>query len=124
MVKKILIVDDDPGVRYTVKTGIEALDDNYKVIIAENGIQCLELLKNNQIPDLILLDIAMPEMSGWQTYDKIKENDSWGKIPIIFLTARTDRIAKDAGHFLANDYIEKPTKIPELKQRIDNILKK
>ena len=75
MVKKILIVDDDPGVRYTVKTGIESLDDNYKVIIAENGIQCLELLKNNQIPDLILLDIAMPEMSGWQTYDKIKEND-------------------------------------------------
>ncbi|MCK5031531.1 MAG: response regulator, partial [Thermoplasmatales archaeon] len=69
-------------------------------------------------------DIMMPEMSGWETFDKLKENASWGKIPIVFLTARKDRIAKDAGDFLAEDYIEKPAKIPELKQRLDNILKK
>ena len=123
-VKGIIVVDDDPGVRYTVKAGIEALDEDYQIIPVENGMQCLDLLKNNQIPDLILLDITMPEMSGWQTYDKIKENESWRKIPIVFLTARTDQIAKDAGNFLAEEYIGKPAKIPELKQRIDNILKK
>ena len=123
MVKTIIVVDDDPGVRYTVKNGIEALDDNYKIITAESGMQCLELLEKNQLPDLILLDVMMPGLTGWKTFDKIKENKSWTNIPIIFLTARTDRIAKDAGGFLAEDYIEKPARIPELKKRIDKILK-
>ena len=124
MVKTIVVVDDDPGVRCTVKVGIEALDENYQVIPVESGMQCLDFLENNQIPDLILLDITMPEMTGWATFDKIKENESWRNIPIVFLTARTDRIAKGAGDFLAEDYIEKPAEIPELKQRIDKILKK
>ncbi len=81
MVKKILIVDDDSGVNYTVKNGLEELDAEYKVDSVESGEKCLELLKNNQIPDLILLDIMMPEMSGWETYNKIKENLSWKNIP-------------------------------------------
>lgn len=124
MVKTIIVVDDDPGVRYTVKNGIEALDEDYQIITVESGMQCLELLEKNQIPDLILLDVMMPGLTGWKTFDKIKENKSWTNIPIIFLTARTDRIAKDAGGFLAEDYVEKPAKIPELKKRIDMILKK
>jgi putative two-component system response regulator len=123
MVKNILVVDDDSSVRYTVKNGIE-LYDNYKVTTVESGIKCLDILRNNQIPDLILLDVMMPEMSGWKTFDKIKENEMWRDIPIIFLTARTDRVAKHAGGFLAEDYIEKPTKIPELKERIDKVLNK
>jgi len=124
LAKKIVIVDDDPGVRYTVKAGLEALDKDYEIIALESGIQCLDYLENNQIPDIILLDVMMPEMTGWTTFDKIKENGSWRTIPIVFLTARTDRIAKNAGGFLAEDYFEKPAKIPELKQRIDEILKK
>ena len=123
MVKNILIVDDDSSVRYTVKNGIE-LYDNYKVTTVESGIKCLEILQENKIPDLILLDVMMPEMSGWKTFDKIKENEMWIDIPIIFLTARTDRVAKHAGGFLAEDYIEKPAKIPELKERIDKVLNK
>ena len=123
MVKNILIVDDDSSVRYTVKNGIE-LYDNYKVITVESGIKCLDILRENKIPDLILLDVMMPEMSGWKTFDKIKENEMWRDIPIIFLTARTDRVAKHAGGFLAEDYIEKPAKIPELKERIDKVLNK
>jgi DNA-binding response OmpR family regulator len=50
------------------------------------------------------------------------ENDSWKTIPVIFLTARTDRVAKEAGSFLADDYIEKPFQIQDIKQRIDKIL--
>jgi CheY-like chemotaxis protein len=123
MVKNIMIVDDDSSVRYTIKNGIELYDD-YKVTTVESGIKCLEMLHNNQIPDLILLDVMMPELSGWKTFDKIRENEMWKNIPIIFLTARTDRVAKNAGGFLAEDYIEKPAKIPELKERIDKILNK
>ena len=122
MVKTIIIVDDDPGVRYTVKAGIEALDEDYQIIPVENGMKCLELLGNNQIPDLILLDIMMPEMSGWETYDRIKENEAWRKIPLVFLTARTDKIARDAGDFLGEDYIEKPFEIDNVVERIDKIL--
>jgi two-component system response regulator VicR len=122
MVKKIMVVDDDPGVIYTIKHGIENLDSNYEIITVNSGKKCLELLENNSIPDLILLDIMMPDISGWETYNKIREKIPSEKLPIVFLTARTDRIAKDAGGFLAEDYIEKPFRVPELKERIDKIL--
>jgi len=124
MVKTILIVDDDPGVTYTVKYGLEGSETDYKVISVESGKKCLEMFKGNLIPDLILLDIMMPEMTGWEVHKKIKENLSWRDIPIVFLTARTDRVAKEAGSFFGEDYIEKPFKIPDLKQRIDKILYK
>lgn len=123
MVKTILIVDDEPSVAYTVKTGLECMDDKYNVITLNGGKECLQYLKKNQKPDIILLDVMMPGMTGWETYDKIKENSSWSDIPIIFLTARTDEIARKAGNFLAEDYIEKPARIPDIKQRIDNVLK-
>jgi len=124
MAKKVMIVDDDIGVIYTVKHGIEGGDSDYEIITVESGEKCIALLEDDQIPDLILLDIMMPGMSGWETYQKIRENETWKKIPVVFLTARTDRIAKEAGGFLGDDYIEKPFKVPELKARIDKILKK
>ena len=74
MVKKVMVVDDDSGVIYTVKHGIEGLDKNYEIISANSGKKCLELLQENKIPDIILLDIMMPDMSGWETYQKIKQN--------------------------------------------------
>ncbi len=122
MIKTIMVVDDEPGVIYTIKQGLEHADSEYKVVTANSGKRCLELLDSDFRPDLILLDIMMPEMSGWETLKKIKENTSWRSISIVFLTARTDPYAKSAGGFLADDYIEKPFKIPDLKQRIDKIL--
>lgn len=118
-----MVVDDDVGVIYTIKRGLEGTDE-YEVTTVTSGVECIDLLKNKKIPDLILLDIMMPEMSGWETYKKLKENDKWKNIPIVFLTARTDRIAKDTGGFLGDDYIEKPFKVPELKMRIEKILEK
>jgi len=122
MKKKIMIVDDEPYQILTIKKTLEDLSDKYEVIGANSGIQCLQLLKNNQIPDIILLDIMMPEMSGWETFNQLKENQLWKNIPIIFLTARTDKIAENAGSFLAEDYIEKPYNIKNLKKRIDKVL--
>jgi len=124
MTKKIMVCDDDPGVIFTVKTGIKNLDQDYEIISVNSGKSCLELLEKGEVPDLLLLDIMMPDMSGWETYQKIRETINNKELPIVFLTARTDRIAKDAGGFLAEDYIEKPFKVSELKERIDKILKK
>lgn len=123
MVKNILIVDDETSVTYTVKHGLENLDNDYKVTITNNGEQCLEYLAVHEPPDLILLDIMMPGISGWETQKRIKENPAWYNIPVVFLTARVDHVAKQAGSYIGDDYIEKPFKIQELKQRIDKVLK-
>ena len=123
MTKNILSVDDEIGVSYTVKHGLENLDNEYNITCVDSGKKCFEYLEQNKNPDLILLDIMMPDMSGWEVLQKLKENPSWQNIPVIFLSARTDRVAENAGGFLAEDYIEKPFEIPELKKRIDNILK-
>ena len=122
MMKKIMVVDDNLDVILSIKSGLEDSAE-YKVIGAESGGKCLELLEV-EMPDLILLDIMMPEMSGWKTFDKIRENFSWRTIPVVFLTARTDSVAKNAGSFLGEDYIEKPFEIKNLKERIDEILNK
>jgi len=121
--KKIMVVDDDQDQISTLKYVLESPYNKYEVIGVNDGKQCLQLLKDKNIPDLILLDIMMPEMNGWEVYNKIKENSLWKHIPVIFLTARTDRIAKNAGGFLGDDYIEKPFNKEDLKKRIENIFK-
>ena len=115
----ILVVDDEPNIRETAAFILQM--EGFEVVKACNGEEGLEAI-HKYSPKMILLDVMMPELSGWKTFDKIKENDMWRNIPIIFLTARTDRVAKHAGGFLAEDYIEKPAKIQELKERIDKIL--
>ena len=122
MTKTILIVDDSQDIPFSIKEGFKDIGAEYNIISVESGEKCLELLKNNQIPDLILLDIMMPGISGWDTYDRIQENQNWKTIPVVFLTARTDRVAKKAGGFLGADYIEKPFEITDLKERIDRTL--
>jgi CheY-like chemotaxis protein len=119
-----MIVDDEPDQIYTVKQILEEFSDDYEVIGAESGSECLDLLRKKETPNIILLDIMMPGMSGWETLNKIKENSEWKDIPVVFLTARTDRIAKNAGSFLGDDYIEKPFEVNDFIRRIERILEK
>lgn len=119
---KIMIVDDNPDLVYSVKTGLESVSKNCEVIGAQSGKECLELLKSQE-PDLILLDIMMPKMDGWDVCAKIKSNKKTEKIPIAFLTAKTDPISKGIGRLASADYIEKPINIRDLKKRIEAILK-
>ena len=102
---KIIVVDDEEDQLYTVKKTLEYANEKFNIITLNSGNSCLQHLKNNDKPDLILLDIMMPEMTGWELYDKIKENDEWRNIPIIFLTARTDETAEKAGKFFGEDYM-------------------
>ena len=121
--KKIMLVDDEEDQVFGIKTALEYTGgDEYEVIPARNGAECFELLKNNETPDLILLDIMMPEMNGWEVFDKLKKNPAQKNIPVVFLTARQDRI--NAGGFLGDDYIEKPFDAEYLKQRIKKALHK
>ena len=123
--KKILLVDDEQDQIFGIKTALEeTYKGEFEIIPAETGQKCISLLNEGAAPDLILLDIMMPEMSGWEVYDKIRDNPQWRHIPIVFLTARTDRIAENAGEFLGDDYIEKPVEIDQLKKRINSVLEK
>lgn len=124
MSKKIMVVDDEPDIIFTVKTALEEAEEKYEIISAGSGEECLELLENNRIPDLILLDIMMPEMSGWVLYYHIKDNPSWEKIPVVFLTARADKTSERTGKSLGDDFIKKPFDGEDLKNRINKVLEK
>jgi CheY-like chemotaxis protein len=123
--KKIMLVDDEQDQIFSIKTGFEQeFPNEYEIIGVESGAKCFKLLEKSEIPDLILLDIMMPEMSGWEVFDKLRANQSWKNIPVIFITARSDGLAANAGAMIADDYIEKPIEIKELKTRIDTVLNK
>ena len=124
MAKTIMIVDDEPDVIYTIKQGLEKLNPNYKVVGAESGKKCLDFLENNQIPDLILLDIMMPGMSGWEVLNRLREKAKWRNIPVVFLSAKTDTFSKTFGITVAMDYIEKPFEIVDVKNRIEKVFQK
>ena len=114
-----MVVDDDPDIIYSIKEG---LSPDFEILSAESGQQCLQILKT-EIPDLIILDILMQGMSGWETFNRIRENPSLRTVPVVFITARIDETSKNAGSFLGDDYIEKPFGINDLKSRIDKILR-
>jgi CheY-like chemotaxis protein len=121
--KKIMIVDDENDQIFTIKTTLDFSSDDYDIITANSGMECLNHLKNEEHPDLILLDIMMPDMNGWEVLRKIRENPEWNDIRIVFLTARTDKVAEDAGGFLGDGFIEKPFENDELINKINTLLK-
>lgn len=121
--KLILLVDDNSDLIYSVKSGLEAVSEGYEVKGVESGRACIEFLKKSE-PDLILLDIMMPEMDGWDVCAKIKSNKKTESIPIVFLTAKTDPISKGMGRLASADYIEKPIEIKDLKKRVDLVIGK
>ena len=119
--KTVMFVDDEDDVRESVKQLLSKW--GYKPIVAKNGYDCLKILKTEK-PDLILLDIMMPSMDGWDTCAKIKADKKTESIPIVFLTAKTDPISTSMGRMASSDYIAKPFDINDLKKRVESALKK
>jgi DNA-binding response OmpR family regulator len=124
MKKRILIVDDNPAIIFSVKNGLEEEYDEFDVIGVEGGEKCFDFLSKEVKPDLILLDIMMPDINGWDVYATLQEKEEWKDIPIVFLTAKTDDYSKGFGKLVCDDYIEKPFSIEDLKNRIDAVLQK
>ncbi|KYK27613.1 chemotaxis protein CheY [Thermoplasmatales archaeon SG8-52-1] len=121
MSKKIMVVDDEPDILTTVGQMLEM--SGFDVIRANSGKECIKkLTQSSANPDLIVLDIMMPEVSGWDVAAKIKENPRWNKIPIVFLTAKGDVMSIGMGGMTSEDYIVKPFDIKDLIDRIKKIL--
>jgi two-component system chemotaxis sensor kinase CheA len=95
---------------------------NCNPILANNGKECLEILEN-KIPDLILLDIIMPEMDGFKTIKQIKKNDKWADIPVFAVTAKA---MKEDNEIIMrhgfSDYIPKPVNPALVSYKIQNII--
>jgi two-component system response regulator VicR len=97
----------------------------YTVLGANGGREGLELVRN-ELPDLVLLDLMMPDMDGWDVYHQIKSEEITRDIPVIVITAKAQNIDKVLGLRIAKveDYIAKPFSPQELLDRIDKVLSK
>ncbi len=117
---KLLVIEDDPLIRETLEYSLKGA--GFSIVTAENGIQGLSAAKDTE-PDLILLDLLLPEMDGFEVSKKIREFDD--NVPIIMITALEDQRNKLKGFSVgADDYITKPFSIEELVARINANLKR
>ncbi|MBT4779086.1 MAG: response regulator transcription factor [Polaribacter sp.] len=119
---KILLVDDEPDILEIV--GYNLRNEGYQVFTATNGIEAVKSAKKN-IPQLILLDIMMPEMDGIEACEKIRKIKSLDNVIISFLTARGEDYSQVAGFEAgADDYITKPIKPKVLVSKIKSLLRR
>lgn len=116
----ILVVDDTPDSLVVIA---DILKSKYRVKIANSGAKALDIMQSDPPPDLILLDIIMPEMDGYEVCQRVKANHRTQDVPIIFLTAKSDIEDERKGLELgAVDYIPKPVSPPILLARVNTQL--
>lgn len=118
--KKILIVDDEPNIvmslEYTFKK------NNFEVYIARDGQEALDILKT-QMPDIIILDIMMPLVDGFETLEQIKKNEKLNHCKVIFLSAKNKESDIEKGLALGADaYLTKPFSIKKVVEQVNELL--
>ena len=118
--KKILIVDDRPEVVELVRVTLEGED--YEIVDASDGKEALKKVRLEK-PDLVLLDVVMPKMNGFEVCRKLKKDPQTKEIPIIMLTAKAQKVDKEKGREVgASDYITKPFSPSALLTKIEKLL--
>ena len=123
MGKKILIVDDQPELLNLVKVRLEF--HGYQVILHDSGRDAVKIIEKN-CPDLVILDIMLPDKNGYDICYELKRNKDTSSIPVIIFTAKEDWMANigEVGSFAkADDYISKPFLAEVLLDKIERLLK-
>jgi putative two-component system response regulator len=120
---KIYLIDDDD---IHLTTAELYLQDEYEVHKAKSGQEALDNIINNKfIPNIILLDLVMPNMTGWEIFKKLRQIDSLKNVPIVFVTSTAEKEEKNKAFKMGiADYILKPFNMTELKGRVKDIRKK
>lgn len=119
--KNILLIDDEETIQEVVQVGI-AIEAGWQVAIASSGLEGINLAQDRQ-PDVILLDVMMPDMDGIDTLSQLKTNDRTSTIPVIFLTAKAQAEEKNQFQSLGVvDVITKPFNSMTLASQIAKIL--
>ena len=120
MSKKILVIDDEAEFTDVIRMRLEP--NGYSVIVAHSGKSGLEMAKKEN-PDLIFLDLVMPEMNGLMVLSKLKQNPYTATIPVVMLTAKIEtEYTLDAKSLGAADYLSKPVKMQELQDALGKFL--
>lgn len=121
MQKSVLIVDDEKDIIDMLKYNLEK--EGYKVLTARDGKKALDQAKHS--PDLILLDVMMPEMDGWEVCKQLKRDVKTASIPVVFLTAKGTEFDEVLGLELgADDYMVKPVAVRTLLARVKTALRR
>lgn len=119
--KTILVIDDEEIIRSALRRLFEA--EGYKVISAADGTQLSDVLDDSPI-DLIVLDIGLPWLNGYELAKLLKEHDDLKKIPLIFLSGKTSELDVKRGFEVgADDYIKKPFEVEQMKKAVGTLLK-
>jgi DNA-binding response OmpR family regulator len=119
-VTKVLVVDDEAPIRLLCRVNLEA--EGMEVLEAGDGEAGLELARS-ELPDLVLLDVMMPAMDGWQVAERLFEDEVTRDIPLVFLTARAELRDRARGLELGGvDYITKPFNPVELASVVEGLL--
>ncbi|WP_404475009.1 response regulator [Vreelandella venusta] len=117
---KVLVVDDEPNIVLSLEFLMEQA--GFEVITAEDGEQALEQV-NNTSPDLLLLDISLPGMSGFDVLERLRGQEATAQLPIIMLTAHGRDVEREKGMALgADDYITKPFSTQSLVEKVKALL--
>lgn len=117
----ILVADDDRDIVDLVKYNLQK--EGFTVLVAMNGTSALDMAA--QKPDLIILDVMMPGLNGWEVVRELKGNARTASIPIVFLTAKGSEVDEVLGLELgADDYLIKPISIPKLLARVRSVFRK
>jgi DNA-binding response OmpR family regulator len=120
MAKRVLVVDDEPNIVMSLRFLMER--EGLAVEVAPTGEAALQALERTPA-DLVLLDVMMPEIDGFEVCQRIRANPAWAKTPIIMLTAKGRDVERDKGRALgADEYITKPFSTRELVARIKQML--
>jgi DNA-binding NarL/FixJ family response regulator len=118
----ILVVDDDLGTRLSIADYLEAA--GYLAVSAENGHEALKLVDSHQ-PHLIITDVTMPQMDGYELVRQVRQKPALRLLPVIFLTARTETRDRIRGYQLGGDvYLAKPFELVELGAVVRNLLER
>src|SRR6266566_5503 len=120
--ERVLIVDDDPDIQKLVSYNLSQA--GFRVSTAATGLAALESVQDHR-PDLIILDIMLPDLDGLEVCRKLRQDEKYRRIPIIMLTARTQEVDRVVGFELgADDYVMKPFSPRELVLRVKSILRR
>ena len=119
VLKKILVVDDDPIVLKLVEEVLKL--NGFDVVTAKDGLDCMVMVKKEK-PDLIVLDIMMPEINGYDVCRNLKFDDGYKNIPIIILTSRRRELDPRIGTMMGIDYMSKPLDREVFLNKIQRLL--
>jgi two-component system, OmpR family, phosphate regulon response regulator PhoB len=119
----ILIVDDEPDIVSTLSFNLER--EGFRTLCAHRGQEALELVAGDPPPDLVILDLMLPDVSGTEVCRRLRQNPETRRIPVLMLTAKVDDIDRVVGFEVgADDYVTKPFSVRELVLRIKAILRR